>query len=44
MGGAESLGAGAAKTMELTADDVQSLVIPDTGHSPSRPPSRWSRR
>jgi pimeloyl-ACP methyl ester carboxylesterase len=32
MGGAESLGAGAAKTMELTADDVQSLVIPDTGH------------
>jgi pimeloyl-ACP methyl ester carboxylesterase len=32
MGGAESLGAGAAKTMELTADDVQSLVIPGTGH------------
>jgi pimeloyl-ACP methyl ester carboxylesterase len=32
MGGAESIGAGAAKTMELTADNVQGLVIPGTGH------------
>jgi pimeloyl-ACP methyl ester carboxylesterase len=32
MGGAESLGAGAANTMKLTADDVQSLVIPGVGH------------
>src|SRR5512133_842312 len=32
MGGAESLGAGVANTMKLTADDVQSLVIPGVGH------------
>jgi len=32
MGGAESLGAGAAATMKLTADDVQTLVIPGIGH------------
>ena len=32
MGGAESLGAGAARTMALTADDVKSLVIPGAGH------------
>ena len=32
MGGAESLGAMAADTMKLTADDVQTLVIPDIGH------------
>jgi pimeloyl-ACP methyl ester carboxylesterase len=32
MGGAESGGAMAADTMRLTADDVQTLVIPDTGH------------
>jgi hypothetical protein len=32
MGGAESVGAMAADTMKLTADDVQTLVIPDTGH------------
>ena len=32
MGGAESLGAGAAGTLKSTADNVQTLVIPDTGH------------
>jgi pimeloyl-ACP methyl ester carboxylesterase len=32
MGGAQSLGTMAADTMKLTADDVQTLVIPDTGH------------
>jgi pimeloyl-ACP methyl ester carboxylesterase len=32
MGGAESLGAMAAATMKLTADDVQTLVIPGIGH------------
>ena len=32
MGGAQSLGAMAADTMKLTADNVQTLVIPDTGH------------
>src|ERR1700736_315330 len=32
MGGAESLGAMAADTMKLTADDVQTLVIPVIGH------------
>jgi pimeloyl-ACP methyl ester carboxylesterase len=32
MGGARSQGAKAADTMKLTADDVQTLVIPDTGH------------
>jgi pimeloyl-ACP methyl ester carboxylesterase len=32
MGGAESVGAMAADTMKLTADDVQTLVIPDVGH------------
>jgi len=32
MGGAESGGTMAAETMELTADDVQALVIADTGH------------
>jgi pimeloyl-ACP methyl ester carboxylesterase len=32
MGGAESLGAMAADTMKLVADDVQTLVIPDIGH------------
>ena len=32
MGGAESVGAGAAATMKLTADDVQTLVIPGIGH------------
>jgi pimeloyl-ACP methyl ester carboxylesterase len=32
MGGAESVGAMAADTMKLTADDVQTLVIPGTGH------------
>jgi pimeloyl-ACP methyl ester carboxylesterase len=32
MGGAESLGAMAADTMKLTADDVQTLVIPGIGH------------
>ena len=32
MGGAQSVGAMAADTMKLTADDVQTLVIPDIGH------------
>ena len=32
MGGAESLGAMAADTMKLTADDVQTLVIPGIDH------------
>jgi pimeloyl-ACP methyl ester carboxylesterase len=32
MGGAESLGAAAAATMKLTADDVQTLVIRGIGH------------
>jgi pimeloyl-ACP methyl ester carboxylesterase len=32
MGGAESLGAMVADTMKLTADDVQTLVIPGIGH------------
>jgi pimeloyl-ACP methyl ester carboxylesterase len=32
MGGAESGGAMAAETMKLTADDVQTLVIPGVGH------------
>jgi hypothetical protein len=32
MGGAESLGAMAADTMKLTADDVQTLAIPGVGH------------
>ena len=32
MGGAESLGAMTADTMKLTADDVQTLVIPGIGH------------
>jgi pimeloyl-ACP methyl ester carboxylesterase len=32
IGGAESSGKMVRDTMKLTADDVQSLVIPDTGH------------
>ena len=32
MGGELSVGARAAETMKLTADDVQTLVIPNTGH------------
>jgi pimeloyl-ACP methyl ester carboxylesterase len=32
IGGTESLGAMAADTMKLVADDVQTLVIPGTGH------------
>jgi pimeloyl-ACP methyl ester carboxylesterase len=32
MGGAESLGSMAADTMKLTADDVETLVIPGIGH------------
>jgi pimeloyl-ACP methyl ester carboxylesterase len=32
IGGAESSGEMPAETMKLTADEVQSLVIPDTGH------------
>ena len=32
MGGAESSGAMVAETMKLTADDVQTLVVPGVGH------------
>ena len=32
IGGAESSGEGVANTMKLTADDVQTLVIPGCGH------------
>jgi pimeloyl-ACP methyl ester carboxylesterase len=32
IGGAEGIGEGAANTMKLAADDVQSLVIPGGGH------------
>jgi len=45
MGGAESVGAMAADTMKLTADDVQTLAIPDIGHClPSRLRTSSSRR
>src|SRR6516162_6950830 len=32
IGGAEGIGQGAANTMKLAADDVQSVVIPGSGH------------
>ena len=32
IGGADGIGEGAANTMKLAADDVQSLVIPGSGH------------
>jgi len=32
IGGAESVGEGAANTMRLTADDVQGAVLPGAGH------------
>ena len=32
IGGAAGIGEGAANTMKLTADDVQSVVIPGSGH------------
>jgi pimeloyl-ACP methyl ester carboxylesterase len=32
IGGAEGIGEGAANTMKLTADDVQGVVIPGSGH------------
>jgi pimeloyl-ACP methyl ester carboxylesterase len=32
MGGAQSFGDGVGNTMKLTADDVQTVVIPDAGH------------
>ena len=32
IGGAEGIGEGAANTMKLAADDVQSVVIPGSGH------------
>jgi pimeloyl-ACP methyl ester carboxylesterase len=34
IGGAKSLGDQVAATMKLTADDVQTLVIPGCGHHP----------
>jgi ATP-dependent protease ClpP protease subunit len=45
IGGAESTGEAVANTMKLTADDVQTLVIPaaPTG-SPSRLPNNCSPR
>ena len=36
IGGAEGIGEGAANTMRLAADDVQSVVIPGSGHYYSR--------
>lgn len=35
IGGAENLGASVSETMELAADDVQGLVLPDCGHYPA---------
>jgi pimeloyl-ACP methyl ester carboxylesterase len=32
IGGSEGIGEGAANTMKLAADDVQSVVIPGSGH------------
>jgi pimeloyl-ACP methyl ester carboxylesterase len=32
IGGADGIGEGAATTMRLAADDVQSVVIPGCGH------------
>jgi pimeloyl-ACP methyl ester carboxylesterase len=32
IGGAESSGEGATNTMKLVADDVQGVVLPDSGH------------
>jgi pimeloyl-ACP methyl ester carboxylesterase len=32
IGGAESFGAQVGKTMELVADDVQTVVLPDSKH------------
>ena len=32
IGGAEGIGEGAANTMKLAADEVQSVVIPGSGH------------
>jgi pimeloyl-ACP methyl ester carboxylesterase len=32
VGGAKSIGEGVANTMKLVADDVQSVVIPESGH------------
>ena len=32
IGGAQGIGEGAANTMKLAADDVQSVVIPGCGH------------
>ena len=32
IGGAESIGEGVGNTMKLTADDVETLVIPGCGH------------
>jgi len=35
IGGAENLGASVGATMQLAADDVQSLVVPECGHYPA---------
>jgi len=40
IGGAESSGEGVGNTMKLTADDVQTLVIPGCGHWVARAGSR----
>jgi hypothetical protein len=43
IGGAESSGAMVADTMQLVADNVQSLIIADCGHwvAEQRPRSCW---
>jgi pimeloyl-ACP methyl ester carboxylesterase len=40
IGGAHSLSEQVADTMELAADDVQTLVIPGCGHHPPKRPQR----
>jgi len=42
IGGSEGIGEGAATTMKLAADDVQSVVIPGSGHyCLEKAPRRW---
>jgi hypothetical protein len=45
IGGAESSGAMVADTMKLVADDVQGVVLADSGHwvASRLPRSRWRR-
>jgi hypothetical protein len=44
IGGAEGIGEGAANTMKLAGSDVQSLVIPGSGHCLEELPRRWWQR